>query len=89
MGCSSDSLRYHRKHSATGVLPHLSRDRGISVGSLSPRILGVWRENPCFFGDIPCFAPKSKEKKASVLLDVSDAFYAWVGRGTGGGVEGS
>ena len=24
-GCSSDSLRYHRKHSATGVLPHLSR----------------------------------------------------------------
>ena len=34
-GCSSDSLRYHRKHSATGVLLHLSRDRGgISVGSL-------------------------------------------------------
>ena len=27
-GCSSDSLRYHRKHSATGVLLHLSRDRG-------------------------------------------------------------
>ena len=37
-GCSSDSLRYHRKHSATGVLLHLSRDRGgISVGSLSLR----------------------------------------------------
>ena len=34
--CSSDSLRYHRKHSATGVLLHLSRDRGgISVESLS------------------------------------------------------
>ena len=34
-GCSSDSLRHHRKHSATGVLLHLSRDRGvISVGSL-------------------------------------------------------
>ena len=30
-GCSSDSLRYHRKHNATGVLLHL----GISVGSLS------------------------------------------------------
>ena len=27
-GCSSDSLRYHRKHSATGVLLHLCRDRG-------------------------------------------------------------
>ena len=27
-GCSSDSLRYHRKHSATGVLLPLSRDRG-------------------------------------------------------------
>ena len=25
--CSSDSLRYHRKHSAAGVLLHLSRDR--------------------------------------------------------------
>ena len=36
VGCSSDSLRYYRKHSATGVLLHLSRDRrGISVGSLS------------------------------------------------------
>ena len=33
-GCSSDSLQYHRKHSATGVLLHLSRDRGaISVGT--------------------------------------------------------
>ena len=31
-GCSSDSLRYHRKHSAKGVLLHLSRDRGL--GSL-------------------------------------------------------
>ena len=27
-GCSSDSLRYHRKHSATWVLLHLSRNRG-------------------------------------------------------------
>ena len=36
-GCSGDSLRYHRKHSATGVLLHLSRDGGgVSVGSLSP-----------------------------------------------------
>ena len=26
-GCSSDSLQYHRKHSATRVLLHLSRDR--------------------------------------------------------------
>ena len=35
-GYSSDSLRHHRKHSATGVLLHLSRDRGgISVRSLS------------------------------------------------------
>ena len=36
-GCSSDSLRCHRKDSATGVLLHLSRGRGeggISVGSL-------------------------------------------------------
>ena len=33
----TDSLRYHRKHSATGVLLHLSRDGGdgISVGLLS------------------------------------------------------
>ena len=29
--CSSDSLRYHREHSATGVLLHLSRDRGGGV----------------------------------------------------------
>ena len=37
-GCSSDSLRYLRKHSVTGVLLHLSRDRGgISVGSPSPK----------------------------------------------------
>ena len=35
-GCSSDSLRNHRKHSATGILLHLSRDSGgISVGSQS------------------------------------------------------
>ena len=35
LGCSSDRLQYHRKHSATGVLLRLSRDRGgISVGSL-------------------------------------------------------
>ena len=27
-GGSGDSLRYHRKHSATGVLLHLSRDGG-------------------------------------------------------------
>ena len=36
-GCSSDRLRCHRKHSPTGVLLHLSHDRGgggISVGSL-------------------------------------------------------
>ena len=34
-GCSSGRLRYHRKHSATGVFLHLSRDGGgISVGSL-------------------------------------------------------
>ena len=34
-GCSSNSLRYHRKHSATEVLLHLSHDEGgvgISVG---------------------------------------------------------
>ena len=46
--CSSDSLRCHRKHSATRVLPHLSRDRGgggISVGSLSPgAFLGTTKE---------------------------------------------
>ena len=36
-GCSSDCLRYHRKHRASRVLLHLSSDRGggISVGSLS------------------------------------------------------
>ena len=28
-GCSSDSLRYHRKHSATGVARQVSRDRGV------------------------------------------------------------
>ena len=27
-GYCGESLRYHRKHSATGVLLHLSRDRG-------------------------------------------------------------
>ena len=34
-GCSSDSLRYHRKHSATGVLLHLSRDRGGYFGRVT------------------------------------------------------
>ena len=34
-GCSSDSLRYHRKHSATGVLLHLSRDMGGYFGWVS------------------------------------------------------
>ena len=33
-GCSSDGLRYHRKHSATGVLLRLSRDGVVSIGSL-------------------------------------------------------
>ena len=37
-GWSSDSLRYHRKHSATGLLLHLSRDRG------------VFRSGHCSFG---------------------------------------
>ena len=27
-GCSSDSLRHHKKHSTTGVLPHISNDGG-------------------------------------------------------------
>ena len=31
-GCSSDDLRYHRKHSATGVLLHLCRVRGAYFG---------------------------------------------------------
>ena len=44
-GCSSDSLRYHRKHSATGVLLHLSHHRGgISVGSLS-----TWLGTRCMY----------------------------------------
>ena len=34
-GCSSESLRYHRKHSATGVLLHLSRDRGGYFGRVT------------------------------------------------------
>ena len=34
-GCSSDSLRYHRKHSATGVLLHQSRDRGGYFGRVT------------------------------------------------------
>ena len=34
-GCSSDSLRYHRKHSATGVLLHLSRDMGGYLGRVT------------------------------------------------------
>ena len=45
-GCSSDSLRYHRKHSATGVLLHLSRDRGGyfgQVAKLAPPKKGVVR----------------------------------------------
>ena len=35
-GCSRDSLRYRRKHSATGLVRQVSRDTGggISVGSL-------------------------------------------------------
>ena len=43
MGCSSDTLRYHRKRSATGVLLHLSRDRGGYFGrvaKLTPGCLG-------------------------------------------------
>ena len=33
-GCSSESLRYHKKHSSSRVLLHVSRDGGvISVGS--------------------------------------------------------
>ena len=36
-GCSSDSLRYHRKHSATGVLLHLSRDRGGYFGRVTKK----------------------------------------------------
>ena len=34
-GCSSDSLRYHRKHSATGVLLHLSCDWGGNCGRVT------------------------------------------------------
>ena len=34
-GCSSDSLRYHRKHSATGVMLHLSPDRGGYLGRVT------------------------------------------------------
>ena len=33
--CSSDSLRYHMKHSATGVLLHLCRDRGGYFGRVA------------------------------------------------------
>ena len=35
MGVSGDSLRYRRKHSATGVLLHLSRDRGWYFGRVT------------------------------------------------------
>ena len=34
-GCSSDSLRYHRKHSATEVLLDLSRDKGGYFGRVT------------------------------------------------------
>ena len=34
-GCSSDGLRYHRKHIATGVLLHQSRDRGRHFGRVT------------------------------------------------------
>ena len=34
-GCSSDNLRYHRKHSSTGVLLHLSRDEGGYFGRVT------------------------------------------------------
>ena len=37
-GCTSDSLRYHRKCSATGVLLHLSRDRGGYFGRVAKSI---------------------------------------------------
>ena len=37
MGDSSDSLRYHRKHSATGVLLRLYRDRQVFFGRVSKR----------------------------------------------------
>ena len=36
-GCSSDSLRYHRTHIATGVLLHLSRDRGRYFGRVTKK----------------------------------------------------
>ena len=35
VGVSGDSLRYRRKHSATGVLLHLSRDRGWYFGRVT------------------------------------------------------
>ena len=31
-GCSSDSLRYHGKHSASGVVQQVSRDTGSYFG---------------------------------------------------------
>ena len=40
-GCISDSLRYGRKHSATGVLLHLSRDRGGDFGRVTKSIDGA------------------------------------------------
>ena len=47
-GCSSDSLRCHRKHSAIGVLLHLSRDRGGYFGGVTKsggplwHLLAIW-----------------------------------------------
>ena len=35
-GCSSDTLRYHRKHSVTGLTRQVSRNRGGGVVSLVP-----------------------------------------------------
>ena len=74
MGCSSDSLRYHRKHSATGVLLHLSRDKGGPCPTLSFLSLFFFsfengKGNPdnkriCF---IPSETLKSQKKKGKKL----------------------
>ena len=55
-GCSSDSLRYHRKRSATGLLLHMSRDK---AGGYFGRVtfpLFFFRFFRCFFVFFPFFS---------------------------------
>ena len=63
-GGSSDSLRYHRKHSATGVVPHVSRDGGGHFGRVTkeeiPKAIEVRKSKAISGHSIPGFGAEEK-----------------------------